>query len=106
MVEAPTHTKEELDKPFSLGVLLEYTDEFLIPKIGEMIKEGNADVKHELKSYIDDKLANYTSDIFKRLDKKYGKEKQFKTKVVELLRKHQIGTSEDLAYLEGLVDGV
>lgn len=52
-----------------------------------------------------DKLADYTSDIFKRLDKKYAREKQFKTKVVELFRKHNIGTPEEIAYLEGLSKG-
>lgn len=112
-----TYKEDDLNKPITLGVLLEYTDEFLIPKIAEFIKEENtameqrlrkenAGMEYRLKSYIDDKLADYTSDIFKRLDKKYGHEKQFKTKVVDLLRKHQIGTTEDIAYLEGLVDGV
>ncbi|MBI4135326.1 hypothetical protein HY477_01160 [Candidatus Uhrbacteria bacterium] len=104
-----TYQKEELDKPVTLGVLLEFTDELLIPKMSELmdekIKVGNASLEHNLKSYIDDKLADYTSDIFKRLDKKYDKDRQFKNKVVELLRTHNIGTTEDLAYLEGLVEG-
>ena len=103
------YTDEDLSKPVTLGVLLEYTDELLIPKVGEImdekIKMGNASLEHSLKSYIDDKLADYSSDIFKRLDKKYEKEKQFKSKVVELFRAHHIGTPEDVAYLEGLVHG-
>lgn len=114
--------KDELNKVVTLGVLLEYTDGFLIPKISDLISESEKRVKselrgelrgdinssegrikHELKEYIDDKLADYTSDIFRRLDKKYQKEKQFKEKVVELFKKHKIGSQTDLAYLEGLV---
>ena len=55
--------------------------------------------------YVDEKLDYYTTDIFKRLDKKYQKEKQFKEKIVELFKKHKIGSSEDLAFLDGLVQG-
>ena len=119
-----TYPEEELNKPVTLGILLEYTDEFLMPKIydtmGAMMDEkigvanakleqkmkaGNAKLEHNLKSYIDDKLADYTSDIFKRLDKKYEKDQQFKSKVVELFRAYNIGKPEDVAYLEGLVHG-
>jgi hypothetical protein len=110
--------KNDLKKPVTLGVLLEYTDEFLIPKMYEMtqemiqdehigmvkiLKEEIAKSTHEIKSYMDDKLGEYTSDIFKRLDKKYQKDRQFKAKVVELFKKHNIGTKEDLAFLEGVV---
>lgn len=120
MVKQYKKSKSDLDKVVTLGLLLEFTDDFLIPKMSEMmdekiktgnalleekIKTGNANLEHNLKSYIDDKLANYTSDIFKRLDKKYQKEKQFKEKVVELFKKHNIGSKEDLAFLEGLVAG-
>ena len=104
----PNHSdkkEEALNKPVTLGALLEYTDEFLIPKIGEVIKEEIGASEHRLKSYIDDKLADYTSDIFKRLDKKYAQDKQFKVKVVGLLRTHKIGTAEEIAYLEGLAEG-
>jgi len=71
----------------------------------EKINSATGKLEHNLKSYIDDKLAEYTSDIFKRLDKKYEKDQKFKNKVVELLRNHHIGTTEDIAYLEGLIAG-
>jgi hypothetical protein len=50
-------------------------------------------------------LANYTSDIFIRLDQKYQKEVLFKAKVVELFKKHSIGSGEDIAFLQGLTGG-
>ncbi len=114
-VSATMKTKKtDLNKTVTLGVLLEYTDEFLLPRIGEMfedsekrlkkyVNEENGQLKHELKTYIDDKLADYTSDIFKRLDKKYQKDHAFKEKVVTLFKKHRIGSAEEIAFLEGLV---
>lgn len=116
-----TKKRSDLAKPVTLGLLLEYTDDFLLPKISdimdEKIQKNNvkfeynfnklernfSKLEYNLKSYIDDKLADYTSDIFKRLDKKYQHDKKFKEKIVELLKKHHIGTEVDLAYLEGLV---
>ena len=110
------HTNE-LEKPVTLGVLLEYTDSFLIPKMAELIKEEtngveyrlksfvkeeNAGAEHRLKSYIDRKLSDHTAELFKRLDERYHTDRQFKQKIVELLRKHHIGAAEDLAFLEGL----
>ena len=93
-------------KPVTYGQLLEYTDSFLLPRISEaislVVKDANAQLENKLKSYIDDKLADYTSDIFKRLEKKDIKEKEFKRKVVELFKRHDIGTTEDLAFLDGL----
>lgn len=99
-------SRADLEKPVTLGVLFEFTDEVLLPRISDLIEvkvdEKIARLEHNLKSYIDDKLADYTSDIFKRLEKKEIKEKEFKRKVVELFKKHDIGTSEDLAFLDGL----
>lgn len=106
--------QSELEKPITMGVLLEYTDEFLIPKFSELMDyklesvNGEWDKKfasqtHELKSYIDDKLADHTLEMFRRLDEKYQKEKQFRERVVALFKKNNIGSPEDIAYLEGLV---
>ncbi|MFA5813397.1 MAG: hypothetical protein WC862_02695 [Patescibacteria group bacterium] len=100
----------ELDRPVTMGILLEYTDEFLIPRFSELmddkIKEANAKQTHEIKSYLDNRLADHTAELFSRLDRKYQSEKQFREKVVELFRKHQIGTTEDIAYLAGLAAGI
>ncbi|MFA4831669.1 MAG: hypothetical protein WC618_05930 [Patescibacteria group bacterium] len=115
----------ELEKPVTVGVLMdtlvEFADQVLLPrfektvdqKIGianaqqtQEMKTANAQQTHELKSYIDDKLAVHTAELFSRLDRKYQSEKQFREKVVELFRKHQIGTTEDIAYLAGLAAGI
>lgn len=103
----------DMDKVVTLGLLLQYTDEFLIPtmsdlidqKLDEKFKVNNAQLEHNLKSYIDDKLADQLSEIFKRWDKAYEREKDFKRKLIELFKKHNIGDGEDWAFLEGFVQG-
>lgn len=116
-----TKNQADLNKPVTVGLLLEYTNEFLIPKMVKIIDERLeekleqkleqklkthfAGFEHRLKDYIDRKLTDHTAELFKRLDERYGREKQFKEKIVELFRKHKIGSSEDLAFLEGLVQG-
>lgn len=83
-------------------MLLEYIDTFLIPKMGEMIKENNAILEHNLKDYIDRKLSEYHTDLFKKLDEARRRDTQFKEKVIEIFRRQKIGSTEEIAYLEGL----
>ena len=59
-------------------------------------------LNHDLKAYIDRKMAEYHSDVFKRMEKEFQEGRHFQKKVIELLRAHEIGTNEDWAYLEGL----
>lgn len=109
-MKKPGFKKSDLNNPVTLGVLLEFTDDFLLPKMTEIINhtvnevmdKKNAELEYKLKTYIDNKLAEYTSDIFKRLDKKYQKDLEFKKGVVALLKKHKIGSAEEIAYLAGL----
>lgn len=117
--------KEDLQKPVTLGVLFEFTEEILLPRIEEIVKkvsglekrmdglEGKMEgleekmgtMEYNLKAYIDKKFDEYITDLFNRLNRKEQKEKQFKEKVVDLLKRHGIGTVEELAFLEGLAKG-
>ncbi len=119
--------KEEWNKPATVGLMLTFTDEVLIPRFDDMIDEKMnkkfaeqdkridakfaeqdkkiSRVEYNIKEYIDKKMADYTSDIFKRLEKREHKEGQFKKMVVELFKTHHIGSSEQVAFLEGLVVG-
>jgi hypothetical protein len=103
--EYTKQNKDNFDKPVTLGVLLEFTNDFLIPAMSDMVKSANAEQEYNLKVYVDGKLADYTSDIFKRLDKKYQTDKNFKEKVVEILKRNNMASSEEIAFLEGLVQG-
>lgn len=64
----------DMNKVVTMGILLEYTDEFLIPRFADIIEESirksNGELKHELKTYIDEKFEHYTADIIKRLDRR------------------------------------
>ena len=100
---------EDLEKVVTMGVLLEYTHDLLLPAIDDMFQKSEermdkklGKLEYNLKVYIDNKMADYSSDIFKRLEAKYQKEKHFHEKVVELFRKHNIGSPEDIAFLDGL----
>lgn len=93
---------KELEKVVTLDVLLEYTDTLLLPRIGDMMNEMEGRIKYELKSYMDDKFADQTSDIFSRLDKREGAHRTFKHKIVDIFKASNIGSPEDRAYLEGL----
>ncbi len=98
-------------KPTFKEAMLEYTDEFLIPRFSEMMDEkmdkrfNEFDIKldgkvtHELKAYIDQKLAEQTSDIFQRIDKK---DKPFKRKVVDVFVTSRLATDEEITFLQGL----
>lgn len=97
------YKKSDLDKVVTLGVLLEFADEVLLPRITETIQQTVAASEYRIKEYVDKKLENHTAELFKRLDKRYEKEKQFRRKVVELFKRHNIGTAEDLAFLDGIV---
>ena len=115
--------KEEWNKPATVGLMLTFTDEVLLPRFADMIDEKFAEqnkridakfveqdkkisrVEYNIKEYIDKKMADYTSDIFKRLEKREHKDGQFKQMVVELFKTHHIGSSEQVAFLEGLVVG-
>ncbi|MBU2542853.1 hypothetical protein KJ785_04825 [Patescibacteria group bacterium] len=96
---------DDLEEPVTAGLLLDFANDILLPSIGDLIRTENKTMEHRLKSYIDDKLADYTSDIFKRLEKHNIKEKEFKTKIVEIMRRNNLASGEELSFLEGLIQG-
>ncbi len=105
-------TKEEMK-----DLLVEFANDFLIPAMSDMMdgkidglrtemKSENVKLEHNLKTYIDRKLSDYTTDIFKRLEKESQKDKDYKQKVIEILKKNKIGTGEDIAFLQGFVNAL
>lgn len=126
--------KEDLEKVVTMGVLLDYTDTVLLPGIERIVGESQKQMTIEMgksenrmmdyidrrieevhieigksetrvMEHIDRRLTDFSTDLFKRLEQKFQTERQFKDKVVELFKRHNIGTSEDLAFLDGLVKG-
>jgi len=117
--------QSDLDRPVTLGLLLEFTDEFLIPRFSELMDQridekvpkifdarfdakigpALAKLEYNLKTYIDDKMADYTSDIFKRLEKRTIKDREFKSRIVDILKRNKLAKDEELSFLQGLVEG-
>ena len=60
--------QEDLDKNITLGTLLEYTDEFLIPKMGEMMDEkiGKLDEKIDK---VDARVGKLRSDLIDHVER-------------------------------------
>lgn len=100
---------EDLDKNITLGVLLEYTDEFLLPRmeerVREVVKEEIGQSEYRMKDYIDRKLTDHTTELFKKLEQKFQTERQFKERVVDIFKRNNLATAEDIAFLDGLVKG-
>lgn len=93
--------------------ILESYDQLLLPAIDQMfndnnarsnkqMKENNAEQENHMKDYIDRKFYNQLGEFSKRLDAKIEKEKQFKEKVIDLFKRYKMGTSEEIAFMEGL----
>jgi hypothetical protein len=111
-------SKKQEDQVVTMGLLLEFTEDILIPRLSDVMDEKikasedridkklktmKADIEHTIKAYMDRKSTETIEEVFRRLEKKYGQEKAFREKVVEVLKKNKIGTKEDFAYFEGIL---
>lgn len=93
---------QHLEKTMT-NVLFRFMDEVLNPRFEELetgIRKDMHGMEHRLKSYMDDKLADHSSDTSKKIEQTRQKDKQFHGKVVEIFKKHEIGTTEDIVFLE------
>ena len=111
-------TKKELEQPVTLGLLLEFTDQHLIPTLDNLISERIKDrpTKKEVgdmidkkianlptKEYLDEKLAKVTADIFERLERRnWSPDRKYKKKVNKVLSRNKLITSIEFRELEAL----
>lgn len=70
-------------------------------KIDEM--EGRLATKFVTKAYLDDKLADQTSEIFLRLDRRQDKDRNFKEKLVGVISGHSLITPGEASDLKELI---
>lgn len=103
---------KELSAPLTAEVLMETLAEFsegiIAPQfrvLEERMKQyTNSRVgaaENRIMDYVDKRIATQTAEIFGRLDKRYEDDRQFKTRIVTLFKKHKIGSSKDIAFFEG-----
>ncbi|MEK7226806.1 MAG: hypothetical protein AAB221_14135 [Bacteroidota bacterium] len=102
MVEAFDQVLVPRIKEVATSTVQEAFDEVLLPAIDEMMKRNNAQQENRMRDYIDRKFYDQIGEFSKRLDAKAEKEKQFKGKVIDLFRRHNMGTPEEIAFMEGL----
>ncbi len=121
--------KQDANKVVTVGVLAEYTADFLLPKIEELFEENNKRMDerfeennklikvqfeeiisknngqqtYELKTYVDEKLNKQTEEIFTRLEKRFDRDKNFKEKLIAIMRAHRVGTLDEMMALEKLL---
>jgi len=99
----------------------EFTDQVLLPALDKLIDfkleqkleeklEQKLEEKLEAKmtrfpdkAYLTDKLADLAVEIYQRLERRLAKEKDFKIKVTEILKRHQLASQEEIKYLEDLI---
>lgn len=66
-------TEEDLNRTVTVGILLQYTDDFLLPRIQDVVTDAitknNAVLVHMLKDYVDKKNTQVKDDIFSRLER-------------------------------------
>jgi len=96
-------TKEE-NKPVTIEDLGKFTEQVLLPAIHSLIKEEDGKLRHELKDYIDEKLADTKGDIIYYI--KHGKErekdKKWKEKATEIFENNKLAAPQELQKLKGL----
>lgn len=107
-------TKEDLEKNVTLGTLLEYTDEFLIPKMGEMMDEkfGILDkridgldgkigkLRNELIDHVERTVNNAKRDIIQDITAAYNKRhEQYRMafeKIMAILQRSNLAAAEEV----------
>jgi hypothetical protein len=95
-------TEEKFDKKFKEG-LAEFAEEVLLPAVERIVDGKIAKSNHEMKSYLDDKLAETKGDIIAVIKGEKEKDKSFKTKVVEIFKRNKLGDQREIELLEALI---
>ncbi|MFA5188684.1 MAG: hypothetical protein WC460_04965 [Patescibacteria group bacterium] len=95
--------------------LAEFTEETLLPAVEKIVDDKleeklenklNAkfgEFKHEIKSYIDDKLADTKGDIIAVIKGEKERDRSFKEKVVEIFKRNKLADRKEAELLESLI---
>ncbi|PIR13026.1 hypothetical protein COV49_03620 [Candidatus Falkowbacteria bacterium CG11_big_fil_rev_8_21_14_0_20_39_10] len=99
-------TKGEAKKVVS-EVLGQFTEDVLLPSI-EKIVNNQVDEKigqhrHEMKNYIDEKLTSTKGDIISYIKGDRERDKNWKLKIVNILKREKLAKSSELKFLVDLV---
>ncbi|MFH0956147.1 MAG: hypothetical protein V1801_02980 [Candidatus Falkowbacteria bacterium] len=95
-----------LDKSFDLK-LGKFTEEVILPAV-ENIVDQKLDSKfgkhtHEMKSYIDSKLAETKGDIISFMQGDQERDKNWKYKIINILKREKLAKPEEIKILANLI---
>lgn len=93
---------DRLDKGINIK-LGKFTDDVLLPGIKNIVSDETGKLRHELKNYIDDKLAETKGDIISFIKGDQERDKNWKLKVVNILKRENLIKSGELKILIDLL---
>jgi len=87
--------------------LAEFTKEVLLPAVGRIL-DDKLDVrfgefKHEMKDYIDSKMAETKGDIISFMKGDQSRDKNWKMKVVNILKRQKLAKPDEIRILTDLI---
>lgn len=90
---------EQVDKRFDK---IDQRFDRLEDRVGSL--EATLKTQYPDKSYLDDKLADLAAEIGARINQRKDRDNKFKLKVIEILKSRALASSEDVHFLESLLD--
>jgi len=97
---------ERFENNFDLK-LGKFTDDVLLPAVKNIVHdEIDSQVgkfRHELKDYIDDKLAETKGDIISYIKGDQERDKNWKFKIVNILKREKLAKPQELKILSNLI---
>ncbi|MFH1583115.1 MAG: hypothetical protein ABIB72_02230 [Candidatus Falkowbacteria bacterium] len=91
-----------LDKSFDIK-LGKFTDEVLLPAVNDIVSNEIGKHRHEMKNYIDSKLAENEGNIISYIKGDQERDKSWKIKVVNILKRAKITKPAEVEILTNLI---
>lgn len=96
----------KLDKSIDLKFdvkLGKFTEEVLLPAVNNIISDEIGKHRHEMKNYIDSKLAETKGDIISFMKGDQERDKNWKYKVINILKRAKIAKPPEVEILTNLI---
>ncbi len=99
--------KKNNQNPLTISDLAEFTEEVLLPAVKDIVKdEIKIEIgkhRHEMKDYIDSKLAETKGDIISYIKGDKERDKSWKIKVINILKRQKLAKPEEIRILSDLI---
>lgn len=99
--------KKNNQNPITISDLAEFTEEVLLPAVKDIVKDEIkieiGEHRHEMKDYIDSKLAETKGDIISYIKGDKERDKNWKVKVINILKRQKLAKPEEIQILSDLI---